>query len=75
MTNPHIKQTLLSLNIVRGVGGIKTDGGFKEVLSKIAERTPGSNLSETLTSSASPKEVKIRQAVEKWRKKRASALT
>jgi hypothetical protein len=35
---------------VSGVGGIKTDSGFKEVLSKISDAHPNSQLSERHTT-------------------------
>jgi hypothetical protein len=67
--NPHIQQLITSINIVSGVGHIKTDGGFKDVLHKIASANPTSALASSMGSSFSSKEVKTRQAVEKWRKK------
>ena len=43
--NPHIKQVIGAPNIVGGVGDrVKTDSGFKEVLSKIGDAHPGSNV-------------------------------
>ena len=38
--NPHIQQKVSSINIISGTGGIKNDGGWKELQSKIAERNP-----------------------------------
>ena len=35
--NPHIKQLINKINIVSGTGGIKTDSGWKENMSRIAE--------------------------------------
>ena len=71
-TNQHIEQYLTSMNIVRGVGGIRNDGGWKETMHKIAEAHPTSELAASMGSNMSSKEVKTRQAVEKWRKKRAA---
>lgn len=70
--NQHIEQYLTSMNIVRGVGGIRNDGGWKENMQRIAEAHPTSSLAASMGSSMSAKEVKTRQAVEKWRKKRAA---
>ena len=46
--NKHIKQQIGSINIVGGISGIthKTDQGFKEVLSKVAEAHPRSALAK-----------------------------
>jgi len=69
--NPKIEQVLASLNIVSGVGGIRNDGGWNEVLQKAADAHPTSELAASMGSKMSAKEVKTRQAVEKWRKKAA----
>jgi len=47
-TNKHIRQVLKPINIVSGVPGIthKTDQGFKDVYSKIAEAHPNSNFAK-----------------------------
>lgn len=70
--NPQIQQLLVSMNIVSGVGGIRTDGGFNEVMQKIAENNPTSDLAASMGSNRSTKEVKTQRAIEKWRKKRAA---
>ena len=46
--NKHIRQRIGAVNIVGGVQGIthKQDGGFKDVLSKIAEAHPKSALAK-----------------------------
>ena len=46
--NPHITQVIKGLNIISGASGItmKTDGGWKENLSRIAEAHPQSNLAK-----------------------------
>lgn len=68
--NSHIKPLIVSANIVSSVEGQRRmDGGFKEVMSKIAEEHPNSPLAETY-GSKSIKDVKTREAVKKWRKKR-----
>lgn len=66
--NPHIEQRHTALNIVSGVGGIKTDNGFKEVLQKVAHAHPMSELARE-HGSKSHKDVKIRNTVEKVKKK------
>lgn len=43
--NPHLKQQIGTPNIVGGTGDrVRTDNGFKEVLSKVADAHPGSEL-------------------------------
>lgn len=69
--NPQIKQILNSMNIVSGVGGLRNDGGWNDVMSKISDAHPTSELAASRGSTKSTKEVKTRQAVEKWRKQRA----
>lgn len=47
--NPHLQSVIKAPNLnFRGVGTKSvTDSGFKEVLQKIHERTPGSQLDKT----------------------------
>lgn len=69
--NPHIQQILSPLPISRmGFGGLdsKTDNTWKEVLSKIAEQNPSSNLADRY-GSRSIKQIKTKQAIEKHTKK------
>ena len=69
--NKHIKQRLTSLNIssgVRGMGGMKNDGGWKDNLSRIAEAHPTSELANQ-HKKRSIKEVKTQQVIEKHRKR------
>ena len=54
------------MNIVSGVGGIRTDNGFKEVLSKVAEAHPNSELADR-TLSRSVREHQIERVVHKYR--------
>lgn len=52
-SNPHLQRYFDPsdvLNIIGGVGGIKTDSGFKEVLSKVAEAHPNSQLANRTVS-------------------------
>ena len=69
--NKHIKQRLTSLNIssgVRGMGGMKNDGGWKDNLSRIADAHPNSPLAKQ-HKKRSIKEVKTQQVIEKHRKR------
>ena len=69
--NKHIKQRLTSLNIssgVRGMGGMKNDGGWKDNLSRIADAHPNSALAPQ-HKKRSIKEVKTQQVVEKHRRR------
>ncbi len=54
--NTHLKRHFESDDIpptIGGSGGIKTDGGFKEVLSKVAEAHPNSALAhKTITKNS-----------------------
>jgi len=60
--NPHLKQQITALNIVGGTGDrVKTDAGFKEVLSKIGEGHPGS----PLNTNKSIKDIKTKEVVKK----------
>jgi|TARA_R110000868_G_scaffold30245_2_gene112124 hypothetical protein len=73
--NPNIRQLPpTQMNIVAGVGGIRTDNGWKENLSRIAEAHPTSELAST-HGDKSAKDVKTRQVVDKWKKKRAADTT
>ena len=49
-TNPNVEQTFTSAPLLVDpvrIGVRKQDGGFKEVLQKVHERTPGSKLNTT----------------------------
>jgi len=64
--NKHITQVLTGLNIVASTGSrtIKTDSGFKDVLSKIGEAHPQSALAQQ-TTKKSIKQIKTEQAMAK----------
>jgi hypothetical protein len=70
--NPHIQQLPTGFAIVSAVGGVdsKTDSGWKEVLSKVAEAHPESDLGGRY-GSKSIKQIKTQNAVNKhlgrWR--------
>ncbi|NDC22847.1 MAG: hypothetical protein EBZ49_01775 [Proteobacteria bacterium] len=51
---------------ISGTGGIKTDNGFREVLSKVAEAHPNSTLADR-TLQKSSTQVKVDNAVNKYR--------
>lgn len=62
--NPHLTVHLGATRTVSGVGTVKTDDGFKEVLHKIAESHPSSPLAEGL-GGRSRAAVKTADVVEK----------
>ena len=68
--NKHIKQSSLTINIssgVRGMGGMKNDGGWKDNLSRIAD---GHQIDVAQQhKKRSIKEVKTQQVVEKHRRR------
>lgn len=67
--NPHMKQLITGAPmVVSGSGGIKTDNGFKEVLSKAAESHPNSPLADRY-GKKSAKEIKTQQVLDKHRNK------
>ena len=54
--NPRYKQAPTTINIVGGTGDrTKTDGGMKEVFSKIAEKHPSSALADRFGSKSNAK--------------------
>ena len=66
--NPDIQQVPTPVNVVSCVGGIKTDNGFNEVLSKISEAHPKSALAAR-HSRRTIKQVKTENAINKHRKR------
>jgi len=70
--NKNIKQVITKMNIVAGVSGMsyRSDQGWKETLSKIAEKHPQSKLAETM-GTRSIKEIKTQQVLAKHRKRNA----
>lgn len=72
--NPHLEQRVHGAPMIatRVLGSeIKTDGGFKEVLTNIAEKHPLSPLADRYLRK-SIKQVKTEQVVAKHRKRAAS---
>ena len=71
--NKHIKQNISSVNIVAGVSGMsyRSDKGWNETLSKIAEKHPQSKLAQDM-GTKSTKQIKTEQVMKKHRKKWAS---
>ena len=72
--NPEVIQVPTVPNIVGGVGGIRNDDGFKEVLSKISEAHPTSALAQR-HKRRTGKQVKTQQAINKHRKRIKNAHT
>ena len=64
--NKHITQVIKGINIVASVGNrtMKTDSGFNEVLSKIGEAHPQSELAKQ-TNKKTIKQIKTEQALAK----------
>ena len=72
--NKHIKQGVGKINIVSGVmgvGNMKTDGGWKDMLSRIGDAHPGSKVHD-LYGNKSTKDIKTRQVVKKHQKRQAA---
>ena len=69
--NKHIRQSIGAVNIVGGVQGIthKQDGGFKDVLNKIAEAHPKSALAKEHRKTTI-KEVKTENLLKKHKARR-----
>jgi len=69
--NRHISQVPKGLNIVRGVSGIshKSDGGWKDNLSRIAEAHPNSALAQRY-GKKTIKQSKTEQVLAKHRKRK-----
>ena len=68
--NPHTSQVPTPFGIVSTTGSIdsKTDGGWKEVLNKVTDAHPDSQLADRYAKK-SIKDVKTKQVVEKHRHK------
>lgn len=73
--NKHIRQMLTTINIsksgVMGHGQMRTDNGWKEMQSRIAEAHPISPFADQ-HGKKSAKEIKTQQVVEKHRKRQAA---
>ena len=69
--NKDIRQQIHSVNIVGGIKGIthKNDQGFKEVLSKIAEKHPASALAKE-HGKKSIKQIRTEQVIKKHKARR-----
>jgi hypothetical protein len=66
--NPHLHQVFnINFTSDRYDSGIKNDGGWNEMLDRIAEKNPEGDLEGRRKKSA--KEIKTRAAIEKNRKK------
>ena len=71
--NKHIKQQITQMNIVGGVSGLsyRSDGGWKDNLSRIAEAHPNSPLAQQ-HGKRSIKQVKTEQAIKKYKARRSA---
>jgi len=71
--NKHIRQVVVPVAVVgdhvMGVGP-KTDGGFEERMSQIANAHPGSPLASKYKSNESHAKIKARSVIDKHKKKR-----
>ena len=69
--NKHISQRITGINIVAGVSGMsyRSDGGWNEVKSKIAEAHPTSPLADRY-GKKSIKQVKTRDVIKKHRNRK-----
>ena len=68
--NNHIKQGIGKINIVSGTG-IKTDSGWKDMLSRIGDAHPGSKVHDAY-GNKNTKDIKTRQVVKKHQKRQAA---
>lgn len=68
--SPHIRQRVTSFGIVSGVGSIdsKTDNTWKEVLQKVAEAHPDSDVGNRY-GKKNHKQIKTQEVLKKHRKK------
>ena len=72
--NKHIKQLVSKINIssgVMGIGQMKTDGGWKDMLSRIGDAHQGSKVHD-LYGNKSTKDIKTRAVLEKHKKRQAA---
>jgi hypothetical protein len=64
-TNTHMEQIITAPTIIGGHGDrVRTDDGFKSVLSKVAEAHPNSNLADKI-GKRTGKQIKTRDTVRK----------
>ena len=71
--NKHIKQLVTRINIssgVVGMGDMKSDNGWKEMQSRIAEAHPASNFAQQ-HGTRTAKEIKTQAVVKKHQKRQA----
>tara|TARA_B100000424_G_scaffold167690_1_gene128963 strand:+ start:71 stop:379 length:309 start_codon:yes stop_codon:yes gene_type:complete len=69
--NKHIRQVITPINIIGGVQGVsyRSDQGWKETLSKVAEAHPRSPLADRY-GKKSIKEIKTNQAIKKHQRRK-----
>ena len=63
-SNPNLKSIIAGINIVAGVGQMKTDAGWKENLSRIAEAHTTSSMNDRY-GKKSIKDIKTKQVINK----------
>jgi predicted nucleic acid-binding Zn ribbon protein len=73
LKNKHIRQIINSVNIVAGVSGAsyRTDSGWKETLSKVAEAHPMSALANEM-GTKSTKQIKTEQVMKKHKARQSA---
>jgi len=73
LKNKHIRQIINSVNIVAGVSGAsyRTDSGWKETLSKVAEAHPMSTLANEM-GTKSTKQIKTEQVMKKHKARQSA---
>jgi hypothetical protein len=62
--NPHCNKVITAPAIVSG-NGVKSDGGFKETMSRIAEGHPNSPLAERYGNKGTHKNIKVKEIAKK----------
>jgi hypothetical protein len=68
LAHPTIRQVMHAPNIVRGVSVKNKLGGFSEVLQKVGEKHPGSNLDKQVNR-RSAKDIKTAAVIKKHKEK------
>ena len=73
LKNKHIRQIINSVNIVAGVSGAsyRSDSGWKETLSKVAEAHPMSALANEM-GTKSTKQIKTEQVMKKHKARQSA---
>ena len=72
--NPHLTTVIGATATVSGVGGLKNDNGFKEVLHKVAEAHPNSELAKKV-GGRSTTDIKTEKVTNKLFRERKGRIT